>query len=151
MTPKVKTVCARVLGVALLAGVACGAFGAVPAQINPTLLQGMQWRSVGPFIAGKVDSVAGVNGQLAIAYMGTDDGGVWKTTNAGTTWFPVTDAVHAIRGITALAVAQSQPQIVYAGTGSIFGTEYGSGIWKSTDAGALWQSAGLQEIGRAHV
>ena len=147
MKSQLKTACVRVLGATLLAGIACGAFGAVPAQISPKLLQGMQWRSVGPFIAGKVDSVAGVNGQLAIAYMGTDDGGVWKTTNAGTTWFPATDAVHAIRGITALAVAQSQPQIVYAGTGSIFGTEYSSGIWKSTDAGALWQSAGLQDAG----
>ena len=121
---------------------------AAQAQINPRLLEGMQWRSVGPFIAGKVDSVSGVNGQPAIAYMGTDDGGVWKSVNGGTTWFPVTDDVEAIRGITALAVAPSQPQIVYAGTGSIFGSEYSSGIWKSVDAGAHWESAGLQNAGQ---
>ncbi len=147
MIPQVKFVCVRVLGVTLLAGIACGAFSMVQAQVSPKLLKGMHWRNVGPFIAGKVDSVAGANGQPAIAYIGTDDGGVWKTTNAGTTWFPVTDAVHAIRGITALAVAPSQPQIVYAGTGSIFGSEYSSGIWKSNNAGTLWQSAGLQNAG----
>lgn len=147
MASQLKAVWARVLGAILLAGLTCGAPGMVRAQTSPKLLQGMQWRSVGPFIAGKVDSVSGVNGRPAIAYVGTDDGGVWKTTNAGTTWFPVTDAVHAIRGITALAVAPSQPQVIYAGTGSIFGSEYSSGIWRSADAGAHWQSAGLQDAG----
>src|ERR1700720_987089 len=139
MTSQVKTGWMRVLGVALLISTVCGTFSAAQAQISPGLLQGMCWRSVGPFIGGKVDSVSGANGQLAIAFMGTDDGGVWKTVNAGTTWFPVTDAVDTIRGITALAVAPSQPQIVYAGTGSIFGSDYSSGIWKSIDAGAHWQ------------
>lgn len=147
MTSRAKSILMRVLAVALSAGVTCSAFGASQAPINPKLLQGMQWRNVGPFIAGKVDSVAGVNGQPALAYIGTDDGGVWKTSNAGTTWFPVTDAVHDIRGITALAVAPSQPQIIYAGTGSIFGYQYSSGIWKSSDAGAHWQSAGLRNAG----
>jgi photosystem II stability/assembly factor-like uncharacterized protein len=117
------------------------------AQVTPHLFEGMQWRNIGPFIAGKVDSVSGVGGSPAIAYMGTDNGGVWKTVNAGTTWFPVTDAVPVIRGITALAVAQSQPSIVYAGTGSVFGSHYSSGLWKSTDAGAHWQSAGLRNAG----
>lgn len=145
MASQLKTVWMRVVGLALLISAAYG--GASQAQMSPRLLEGMHWRSVGPFIAGKVDSVSGVNAQPAIAYMGTDDGGVWKTVNAGTTWFPITDAVHAIRGITALAVAPSQPRIVYAGTGSIFGSEYSSGIWKSTDAGASWQSAGLQNAG----
>ena len=107
----------------------------------------MQWRNIGPFIAGKVDSVAGVKGRPAIAYMGTDNGGVWKTINAGATWFPLTDAVHDVRGIVSLAVAQSQPSVVYAGTGSVFGSHYSSGVWKTTDAGAHWQSAGLQSAG----
>ena len=130
-----------------IAGLVLLITAAAQAQINPKLLEGMQWRNVGPFIAGRVNAVAGANGQLAIAYMGTDDGGVWKTVNAGTTWFPVTDAVDTIRGITSLAVAPSQPQVVYAGTGSIFGTDYSSGIWKSIDAGSHWQSAGLDNAG----
>jgi len=129
------------------AAVALLVMGAAHAQVDPSLFRGMQWRNIGPFIAGKVDSVAGVDGHPAIAYMGSDNGGVWKTENAGTTWFPLTDAERAIRGITALQVAQSQPSVIYAGTGSIFGSHYSSGVWKSTDAGAHWQSAGLQNAG----
>jgi photosystem II stability/assembly factor-like uncharacterized protein len=117
------------------------------AQIDAGLFQDMQWRNIGPFIAGKVDSVAGVSGHPEIAYVGTDNGGVWKTVNAGTTWFPLTDEVPEVRGFTALAVAQSKPSVVYAGTGSVFGSNYASGVWKSIDAGAHWQSAGLQNAG----
>ncbi len=107
----------------------------------------MQWRNIGPPIAGKVDSVSGVSGHPEIAYVGSDNGGVWKTVNAGTTWVPVTDDVPVVRGFTAVAVAQSKPSVVYAGTGSVFGSSYGSGVWKSTDAGAHWQRAGLQDAG----
>jgi photosystem II stability/assembly factor-like uncharacterized protein len=147
MTARLSTAEAHILGRAAAAAAALCIAGAVQAQVSPRLLQGMRWRNIGPFIAGKVDSVTGVNGLPAIGYAGTDNGGVWKTVNAGVTWRPVTDAVHAIRGITALAVAQSQPSIIYAGTGSIFGSEYSSGLWKSTDAGAHWQSAGLKNAG----
>jgi photosystem II stability/assembly factor-like uncharacterized protein len=121
--------------------------GTAQAQMTPSLFQDMQWRNIGPFIGGKVDSVSGVNGRPGIAYVGTDNGGVWKTVNAGATWLPVTDAVQVVRGFTALAVAQSQPTVVYAGTGSVFGSNYSGGVWKSTDAGAHWQSAGLQNAG----
>jgi photosystem II stability/assembly factor-like uncharacterized protein len=130
----------------LLAGALC-IVGTAHAQIDPTLFEDMQWRNIGPFIAGKVDSVSGVNGRPGIAYVGTDNGGIWKTINAGVTWVPTTDAVQTARGFTALAVAQSQPSVVYAGTGSVFGSNYSSGVWKSTDAGAHWQSAGLQDAG----
>ncbi|HEY2683023.1 MAG TPA: hypothetical protein VGI93_05905 [Steroidobacteraceae bacterium] len=123
------------------------AVGTAQAQMNPNLFQDMQWRNIGPFIAGKVDSVSGVNGRPGTAYVGTDNGGVWKTVNAGVTWSPVTDALQDVRGFTALAVAQSRPSVVYAGTGSVFGSDYGNGVWKSTDAGAHWQSTGLQDAG----
>lgn len=142
-----RTALLRALGIVLACTIADIASGPAQAQVSPELLQGLQWRSVGPFIAGRVSAVAGVDGQPAIAYMGADDGGVWKTGNAGTTWVPLTDAVHGIRGITALAVAQSQPQTIYAGTGSIFGSAYSSGVWTSVDAGAHWQSAGLRDAG----
>ena len=71
----------RIVGLALLIGGGSAAVG----QVNPKLLDGMQWRNVGPFIAGRVNAVSGAVGQPAIAYMGADDGGVWKTVNAGTT------------------------------------------------------------------
>ena len=139
--------CAHMLGRVVAAAAALFIIGTAQAQVDPRLFQGMQWRNIGPFIAGKVDSVSGVKGNPAIAYVGTDNGGVWKTVNAGATWLPMTDAVDGIRGITALAVAQSQPSVIYAGTGSVFGSHYGSGVWKSTDAGAHWQSAGLENAG----
>lgn len=147
MSSRLGSAGVRIVGCTLAATTALCIAAAVQAQVSPQLLQGMQWRNVGPFIAGKVDSVAGVKGQPAIGYVGTDNGGVWKTVNAGVTWQPLTDAVHAIRGITALAVAQSDPSVIYAGTGSIFGSQYSSGIWKSSDAGAHWQSAGLKDAG----
>jgi len=135
------------LGRALIVVAAMGIVGTVQAQMDPSLFEGMQWRNIGPSIGGKVDAVSGVDGRPGIAYVGTDNGGVWKTENAGVTWLPVTDAVQTLRGITALAVAQSQPSVVYAGAGSVFGSNYGSGVWKSTDAGAHWRSAGLQDAG----
>ena len=117
------------------------------AQVDPVRYRGLQWRDIGPPIAGKVDAVSGVPGQPAIGYAATDNGGIWKTTNAGTTWVPVTDGVTDVRGFTAVVVAPSSPAVVYAGTGSVFGSHYGSGVWKSTDAGAHWQSAGLKDAG----
>jgi photosystem II stability/assembly factor-like uncharacterized protein len=147
MTSRVEAMHTQTLGRAVAATAALFLIGTAQAQVNPRLFQEMRWRNIGPFIAGKVDSVSGVEGRPTIAYMGTDNGGVWKTVNAGTTWFPLTDAVQGIRGITALQVAQSQPSVVYAGTGSVFGSHYGSGVWKSTDAGAHWQSAGLDNAG----
>ncbi len=147
MSSRVKAMHTQTLGRAVAATAALFLMGTAQAQVNPRLFQDMQWRNIGPFIAGKVDSVSGVEGRPTIAYMGTDNGGVWKTVDAGTTWFPLTDAVQGIRGITALQVAQSQPSVVYAGTGSVFGSHYGSGVWKSTDAGAHWQNAGLDNAG----
>ena len=147
MTSRVKAMRTQMLERSVVVTAALFVVATARAQVNPHLFQDMQWRNIGPFIAGKVDSVSGVGGRPAIAYMGTDNGGVWKTIDAGTTWFPVTDAVHAIRGITSLQVAQSQPSVIYAGTGSIFGSHYGSGVWKSTDAGAHWQSVGLENAG----
>jgi photosystem II stability/assembly factor-like uncharacterized protein len=138
---------AHMLGRAAVSIAAQFIMASAQAQVASSLFQGMQWRNIGPFIAGKVDTVSGVNGRPAIAYVGTDNGGVWKTVNAGTTWAPLTDALEVVRGFTALAVAQSQPSVVYAGTGSVFGSDYSSGVWKSNDAGAHWQSAGLQNAG----
>jgi hypothetical protein len=102
---------------------------------------GMQWRLIGPHRAGRVTTVAGIPGQPAIYYFGTPGGGLWKTTNAGRTWQPIFDATHQA-SIGALALAPSNPNIIYVGTGESL---EGNGVYKSTDAGATWTNVGLRE------
>ena len=85
MTSRLRTSGLHLVGRAVAAVTALCIAAAVQAQVSPQLLQGMQWQNIGPFIAGKVDSVSGVSGQPAIGYVGTDNGGVWKTVNAGVT------------------------------------------------------------------
>lgn len=110
----------------------------------------LHWRSLGPFIGGRVVAVAGVTSQPNVFYFGGVQGGVWKSTDYGSNWTNITD--HKIPGIAdpigALAVAPSNPNVIYAGTGESdirgdFAT--GDGIYKSTDAGKTWSYAGLRE------
>jgi hypothetical protein len=87
------------------------------AQIDrSTVYSGMQWRLIGPHRAGRVTTVAGIPGQPAIYYFGTPGGGLWKTTNGGRTWQPIFDSTHQA-AIGALALAPSNPNIIYVGTG----------------------------------
>lgn len=109
-------------------------------QIPPGLLHGMQWRLIGPHRGGRVTAVAGIAGDPKTYYMGTPGGGVWKTTNAGRTWFPIFDAAH-VASIGDIAVAPSNPNIIYVATGE---QTDGNGVWKSTDAGATWTNIGLR-------
>ena len=102
---------------------------------------GMQWRLIGPHRAGRVTTVAGIPGQPAIYYFGTPGGGLWKTTNGGRTWQPIFDSTHQA-AIGALALAPSNPNIIYVGTGENL---EGNGVYKSTDAGATWSNIGLRE------
>jgi len=117
-------------------------------QLDPSLYAGMQWRQVGPFRAGRISDVSGVPGQPAIYYMGTAGGGAWKTTDGGMVWKPIFDKAH-VASIGAIAVAQSNPNIVYIGTGDVSNVggavNQGNGMWKSTDAGATWQHIGLDD------
>jgi photosystem II stability/assembly factor-like uncharacterized protein len=125
-------------------------------EIPPSLYSEMKWRMIGPFRAGKVNSVAGVPGNPAIYYIGADGGGVWKTTDGGVTWKPIFDGESA-PSIGALAVAPSNPNIIYVGTG--VNTDYGDvshgdGVYKSTNGGETWQHLGLEDtrhIGRILV
>src|SRR5678816_2230440 len=85
--------------------------------INPSAFGGLRWRSIGPPRSGYVSAPAGVPGDPTTYYAGLPEGGVWKTTNGGTTWKPIFDAVR-IASVGAVAVAPSAPNVVYVGTGS---------------------------------
>lgn len=107
----------------------------------------MRWRLVGPFRGGRVVTAAGVKDRPNLYYFGAVGGGVWKTTNAGLTWTPIFDA-QPVQSIGALAIATSNPDIIYVGTGEPdFRSDLssGNGMYKSTDAGQTWQPIGLEE------
>jgi len=135
-----------VLGAALVPVVAAHA-DTVPAK---TLVSKLKWRSVGPYIGGRVVAVDGVAGKPDLFYMGSVDGGVWKSTNYGVSWKNITDGKlpGSSDSIGALAVAPSNPKIIYAGTGEsdIRGDMItGDGVYRSTDGGKTWHYAGLRD------
>jgi len=116
-------------------------------RIDPALYSGLRWRSIGPFRSGRVNGVSGVPGQPNVFYMGSVGGGVWKTTNAGRTWFPIFDS-QPIASIGAIAVAASNTDVVYVGSGEAdmrSQISYGNGMYKSTDAGKTWTHIGLDD------
>ncbi len=112
---------------------------------------GLHWRDVGPMRGGRTYAVAGNASQPDTFYMGSVGGGVWKTENSGRTWFPIADDPKTgipIGSIGAIAVAPSDPNIIYVGTGEPdirSQHSYGIGLFKSTDAGKTWHSIGLAE------
>jgi len=114
---------------------------ALAQQYDPDSFSALKWRLVGPHRAGRVTSVAGIPGKPAIYYFGTPGGGVWKTTNGGRVWKPIFDDAH-VASIGAIALAPSNPDIVYVGTGE---ETAGNGIYKSTDAGRTWTNVGLTD------
>ena len=126
-------------------------------QFPAALLGGLEWRDVGPMRGGRTYAVAGVASQPDTFYMGSVGGGVWKTENAGRTWFPISDQGIPIGSIGAIAVAPSDPNIIYVGTGEPdirSQHSYGIGVFKSTDAGKTWTFIGLKDssqIGRIVV
>ncbi len=114
------------------------------------LLSKLEWRSIGPFIGGRVVAVTGVPDQPHLFYMGAVQGGVWRSTNDGMSWQNISDGKLSklADGIGALAVAPSNSKIIYAGTGeSDIRGDYanGDGVYKSMDAGKTWHYAGLRE------
>src|SRR6267154_922748 len=129
---------------------------AVAQQYDTDLYSGLRWRMIGPFRGGRVNAVSGVLGQPDTFYFGSVGGGVWKTTNAGRTWSPIFDS-QPIASIGAIAVASSNPNIVYVGTGEAdmrSQISYGNGMYKSNDAGRTWTHIGLdntRQIGRVIV
>jgi photosystem II stability/assembly factor-like uncharacterized protein len=117
------------------------------AQLNPALLQSLHWRGIGPYRGGRTRGVAGVPSQPNVFYVGVCNGGVWKTTDYGRTWQPVFDD-QPTGSIGSVAVAQSDPNIVYVGSGEGLhrpDLSVGDGIYKSTDAGKTWTHLGLRD------
>lgn len=111
-------------------------------QPDTAYFSGLKWRLIGPFRAGRVTAVAGVPGDPNTYYFGTPGGGVWKTNDAGQVWQPIFDK-ERVASIGAIAVAPSDPKILYVGTGE---QTRGHGMYRSSDGGATWQSAGLQDV-----
>jgi photosystem II stability/assembly factor-like uncharacterized protein len=151
-----------VLGISLavltLLGIATYAqLAGVARQFPVSMLAGLSWRDVGPLRGGRTYGVAGHANQPDTFYMGSVGGGVWKTENAGRTWFPISDEGIPIGSIGAIAVAPSNANVVYVGTGEPdirSQHSYGIGVFKSVDAGKTWSHIGLEstsQIGKIVV
>jgi photosystem II stability/assembly factor-like uncharacterized protein len=116
-------------------------------QFPISLYANLQWRCIGPFRGGRTVAATGVPNNPNLFYVGVNNGGVWKTTDAGRTWVPIFDG-QPTGSIGALAVAPSNPDIIYVGSGEGLrrpDLSTGDGIYKSTDAGNTWQHLGLRD------
>ena len=119
--------------------------------VNPALLNGLRYRLVGPSRGGRVTAVTGVPSQPRTFYMGVASGGLFRTTDGGATWVPITDGKVPVGSMGAIAVADSNPDIIYLGTGSDgvrSNVSTGRGVYKTTDAGKTWQFIGLYNAGQ---
>ena len=131
--------------VALLGSVATAV--AAPESVPATAYQELHWRMVGPFRGGRTRAATGVASQPSVFYIAPVNGGIWKTDDYGRTWRPIFDD-QPTQSIGALAVAPSNPNIIYAGSGEgLFRPDLsvGDGIYKSTDAGKTWKHLGLPD------
>ena len=119
--------------------------------VDPKLLEGLEFRSVGFSRGGRSTAVAGVAGQPLVYYFGATGGGVWKTVDAGHNWKNVTDGTLGVGSVGAIEVAPSDPNVVYVGTGSACprgNTSVGDGMYRSLDAGKSWEHVGLRQAGQ---
>ena len=145
MRMKVGIVAALMIAAIAQAGQPQIAVAQARETIPPEFFEALQYRMVGPSRGGRVTTVAGHRAQPSTFYMGATGGGVWKTTDWGQTWRPISDGYFATGSIGAIAVAPSNPDVVYVATGSDglrSNVIIGKGVYKSMDAG---------QIGRAHV
>jgi photosystem II stability/assembly factor-like uncharacterized protein len=120
---------------------------AVSAQVDPLRFAEMRWRMIGPFRGGRTVAAVGIPSQPNVFYIGVNNGGVWKTTDAGRTWVPIFDDQPS-GSIGAIAIAPSDPNIIYVGSGEGLqrpDLSTGDGIYKSTDAGKTWTHLGLRD------
>jgi photosystem II stability/assembly factor-like uncharacterized protein len=127
---------AMIKRVLVLLSFCSASFAATP---DVSVLKNLQWREVGPYRGGRVDAVEGIAGQSEVYYFGSTGGGVWKTTDGGQTWKPVSDGFFG-GSIGAIAVAPSDPAIVYvAAMGHAFGPNEMRGLYRSKDGGKTWE------------
>ncbi len=124
--------------------------------VDPKLYNGLTWRSIGPYRGGRSATVTGVPGKPNLYYFGSVGGGVWRTTDGGSTWENISDCFFG-GSIGAVAVSESDPNVIYVGEGekTVRGNvSSGFGMWKSVDAGKTWQHIGLKDskhIGRIRI
>ena len=120
---------------------------AIAQQLDPAVFKALTWREVGPFRGGRSAAVTGVTGDVHTYYMGACGGGVWKTTDSGRSWKPISDEFFG-GSVGAVAVADSDPNVVYVGGGekTLRGNvSHGDGMWRSNDAGRTWKKIGLAD------
>jgi photosystem II stability/assembly factor-like uncharacterized protein len=116
-------------------------------NLDPSLLQSLRWRGIGPLRGGRTRGIAGVPSQPSVFYIGVCNGGVWKTNDYGRTWKPIFDD-QPTGSIGAIAVAPSDPNVVYVGSGEGLhrpDLSVGDGVYRSTDAGKTWQHMGMHD------
>jgi photosystem II stability/assembly factor-like uncharacterized protein len=143
------------IGVASLVAVSLAALAGTGARAQRrsggTPPQGLSFRFLGPIVGNRVAAIAGVAGDRSTYYAGAASGGIWKTTDGGLRWTPISDSLQ-VTAIGALAVAPSDPSVIWAGTGEAWAIRdvdvIGDGVYRSLDAGRTWTHMGLDETGR---
>ena len=134
-------------GILPTASIATAAGATLTSAVNPGYFAALRWRSIGPYRGGRALAVAGVPGNASTFYFGAVAGGVWKSTDGGGTWKPLTDDTP-VSSVGAIAVAPSNHDIIYVGTGEAAprgDITYGDGVYRSTDGGKTWNHVGLED------
>ena len=124
---------------------------AMLANVDPSVFNGLRYRLVGPSRGGRVTTVTGVPSQPKTFYMGVASGGLFRTTDGGATWVPITDGKIPLGSTGSVAVADSDPNVIYLGTGSDgvrSNVSTGRGVYKSSDGGQTWKFLGLYDVGQ---